>query len=87
MSKDLKFSQNCLLPKIKANLMLDIINRGVSCKSIEMISKLYRSYVRPHLEYCVHFWRSINMKDIDMLEGVQRRESKMIPSLIKKLII
>ena len=49
MSKDLKFSKQCLLTKNKANLMLGIINRGVSYKSAEVISKLYRSYDRPHL--------------------------------------
>ena len=38
MSKDLKFSKQCLLAKTKANLMLGIINKGVSYKS-----KLYRS--------------------------------------------
>ena len=46
MSKDLKFSKQCLLTKSKANLMLGIINRGVSYKSAEVISLLYTSYVR-----------------------------------------
>ena len=41
MSKNLK---QCLLAKNKANLILGIINRGVSYKSPEVISKLYRSY-------------------------------------------
>ena len=48
---------------------------------LEVISKLFRSYVRPHLEYCVDFRSPINVKDTDMLEGVQRRTTKMIPSL------
>ena len=61
--------------------MLGIIKRGVSYKSAEVISKLYRSYVRPHLEYCIQFWSPTNVKDADMLEGVQRRATKMIPSL------
>ena len=81
MSKDLNFSKQCLLAKNKANLRLGIISRGVSYKSSEVISKLYRSYVRPHLEYCIQFWTPINVKDADMLEGVQRRATKMIPSL------
>ena len=70
ISKDLKFSRQCLKAKNKANLMLGIINRGVSYKSSEVISKLYRSYVRPHLEYCIQFWTPINVKDANMLEGV-----------------
>ena len=68
----MKFSKQCLLAKKKANLMLDIINSGVSYKSAGVISKLYKSYVRPHLEYCVQFWSPINEKDAGMLEGVQR---------------
>ena len=58
MSKDLKFSKQCLTAKNKANLMLGTINRGVSYKSGEVLSKLFRSYVRHvrlHLLYCIHF--------------------------------
>ena len=83
MSKDLKFSKQCLLAKNKANLMLGIISTGVSYKSSEVISKLYRAYVRPHLEYCIQFWSPTNVKDADMLEWVQKRAIKMIPSLRK----
>ena len=67
MSKDLKFSKQFLLAKNKANLMLDIINRGVSYKFAE-VYKLYRAYVRPHLESCIQFWSLTNVKDADMLE-------------------
>ena len=63
MLKDLKFIKQCLLAKYKANLILGIINRGVSYKFAEVILKLYRSYVRPHLEYCIQFWSPINVKD------------------------
>ena len=68
MFKDLKFSKQYLLAKNKANLMLGIINRRVSYKSAEVISKLYRSYVRTHLEYCILFWSLINEKDKNMLD-------------------
>ena len=50
-------------------------------KSSEMILKLYRSYVKLNLKFCILFWIPINVKDADMLEGVQRRVTKMIPSL------
>ena len=45
ISKDLKFPKQCLLAKNNANLILGIINRGISYRSSEVISKLYRSYV------------------------------------------
>ena len=63
--------------------MLGIINRGLWYKSAEVISKLYRSYVRRHLEYCIQFWTPINVNDVDIIEGVQRRVTKMIPSFRK----
>ena len=61
--------------------MLDIINRRVSYKSVEVISELYRSYVIPHLEYCTQYWSQINVKVADMLEAVQKRAIKMISCL------
>ena len=42
MYTDLRFSKQCLLAKHKANLMFGIVNRGVSYKSAEIISKLYK---------------------------------------------
>ena len=63
------WSDNIYWQKI-ANLMFGIINRGVLYTSAEVISKLYRSYVCPHLEYCIQFWSPINEKDVDMLERV-----------------
>ena len=61
--------------------MLGIIKRVVLYNSAVVISKLYRSYVIPNLEYCIQFWLPINERDADMLEGVQRRATKMIQSL------
>ena len=63
MSKDLKFSKQFLLSKSKANLKLDIINRGVLYKFAGKINiKLYISYAIYHIQ----FFTPTNVKDADM---------------------
>ncbi len=60
------------------------INRNFSFKNKDVTLPLYISLVRPHLEYAVQFWAPHHAKDIAKLEAVQRRATKMIPSLRNK---
>ena len=58
--------------------MLGFISRNVSHKSKEVIKTLFNAYIRPHLEYCVQAWSPHYQQDINMLEKVQRRATKLV---------
>ena len=43
--------------------------------------QLYRTLVRPHLEYGVPFWSPHCQKDVEVLERVQKRFTRMLPGM------
>ena len=65
----------------KGNQILGLIRRNITYKDKRLIIPLYNAIVRPHLEYCIQAWRPYRKKDIDTLERIQRRATKIIPEL------
>ena len=77
----MKVSEQCGIAATKGNQILGLIRRNVTYKGKKLIIPLYKAKVRPHLEYCIQAWRPCRTKDIDTLERIQRRATKMIPEL------
>ena len=65
----------------KANKILGMIRISFACLNKRMFLNLYLALVRPLLEYCVQVWSPYKRKYINLVEGVQRRATKLVPEL------
>ncbi|KFP17853.1 hypothetical protein Z169_00424, partial [Egretta garzetta] len=81
MDEKLDMSQQCALAAQKANCTLGCIKSSMASRSREAILPFCSALVRPHLEPCVQLWSPHHKKDMELLERVQRRATKMIRAL------
>ena len=77
MSLDLFWSNHVNITVNKANKVLGLLKRSVGGKNREIFSTLYKSLVRPILEYASTVWSPHLVKSIVALEKVQRRGSRI----------
>ena len=81
VSDDLKWMENATKAAQRANNMLGQLKWSINFWDLSKLKNLYTSYVRPHLEYASPVCSPFRVKDIKILEDVQRRATKLVPEL------
>ncbi len=77
------FSSHCQTVAAKANSIIGIIKCTFNNLDIDIFAKLYKSIIRPIMEYSssVHVWSPYLKKDISTLERVQLGVTKLVASI------
>ena len=78
VDRELKFHQQTAMTVKKANRMLGLIQRTFSTRNRSLILPLYKTMVRPILEYGNVAWGPIYETDKVRIEKVQRRATRLI---------
>ena len=78
---ELKFSTHVEKQVNKGNQLLGLIRRSFQFLDGDTMKLLFVAIVRPHLEFGNAAWAPRYERDKELLEGVQRRATKIIPRL------
>ena len=76
--ESLKPSAQCAKAASKAKQVLGQMARSITLRDKVTWPKLYRTYVRPHLEYGVQAWNPWTQADITVLEKVQEQAMRYV---------
>ena len=80
-SNDLKVHAQLKSCVAKANSIVGMIRRTFTFIDGDLLTRTFKIFVRPILEYCQQVWCPYLSKDIEELERVQRRATKLVPYL------
>ena len=84
VANDLKWSEHVDRMVGKANRILGMLRRTFESREPKLWKELYVSLVRSHLEYALQAWNRHLQSELDKIERVQRRATR-IPIGFEKL--
>ena len=78
VTSDLKPSTHCQRAANRAMMALRLLRNAFDSLTVQNFKGLFSTYVRPHLDYCVQAVGPQAAKDIELLEKVQQRATKLV---------
>lgn len=84
LTPDLKWHDQACNSASKGNRMLGVLKNTFVSRNAGLWKKLYTTYVRPQLEFAVAVWNPYLKKDVEIIERVQHRATR-IPNELREL--
>ena len=81
IDEELKFREHASMAVAKATRVLAVIRRSFVLFDEVTLPMLYKTMVRPHLEYGNIIWGPFNRADQKLVERVQRRATRLVEHL------
>ena len=81
VDSQLKFREQAAAAISKASRILAVIRRSFNAIDEITLPLLFRTMVRPHLEYANSVWGPFNREDQKRVERMQRRATKLVPGV------
>lgn len=81
VSSNLKFSKHCLTISKKGFQMVNLIFKVFLCRDKGFLLQMFKTFIRPKLEYCTEVWSPYLLKDIDSIERVQKLFTRRLPGM------
>ena len=66
--------------KTKANRALGLIKYSKKYLPSDILNKMYRGIIEPHLSYCCSVWGCCNESKLDVLQKIQNRAARIVTS-------
>jgi Reverse transcriptase (RNA-dependent DNA polymerase)/Endonuclease-reverse transcriptase len=79
VSHDLKWEDHILGIVKRANSIIYLVKKSFHNITGDIFIKIYKSFIRPVLEFGFQIWSPYFKKDIELLEKTQRRATKILP--------
>ena len=81
IDEKLRFDSHCKIMTKKANSIVYYIFRTFKTRDTDFFVKLFKCYVLPLLDYCSQIYSPRTLKDIKLIESVQKNFTKKLPNL------